>query len=198
MKWSKVKEQKNDRKPVVIKKEPQKAGRSAGLKGPSNFKDYKEPGNQQNNKGPANNRNNKGPANSKNKGHFENKNESEEEGDCWVDNDEPTNEENDKSNEDSDEKQKPKNHNRNRNNNNQQPPSQPQPPAHPHRRNKIPDEFVKKQDLSDPGIKGKSVYQMTPEEREKKEKLKKGRAIHNRKKGGDHNQRKMADKKYGI
>jgi hypothetical protein len=39
---------------------------------------------------------------------------------------------------------------------------------------------------------------MTTEEREKKENLKKGRAIQGRKKGGAHNQRKAADKKYGV
>jgi hypothetical protein len=77
-----VKEQRTDRRPVVIKKEPQKAGRSAGLKGPSNFKDYKEPGAQNNNKSPANFKTHKGPSNSKNyKGPVENKNEAEEEGD---------------------------------------------------------------------------------------------------------------------
>lgn len=46
------------------------------------------------------------------------------------------------------------------------------------------------------GMPGKSVYQMTPEEIEKRDKLKKGRAIQNKKKGGHHDQKSKALKKF--
>lgn len=48
------------------------------------------------------------------------------------------------------------------------------------------------------GQPGKSVYQMTPEEIEQKEKLKKGRENNTRKKGGHHNRKEAAAKKYAV
>ena len=48
------------------------------------------------------------------------------------------------------------------------------------------------------GIQGKSVYQMTKEEREKKKKLQVGREIQTRKKGGHHDRKAKATKKYNI
>lgn len=46
------------------------------------------------------------------------------------------------------------------------------------------------------GMPGKSIYKMTAEEIEQREKLKKGRAIQTKKKGGQHDQKAKALKKF--
>jgi hypothetical protein len=48
------------------------------------------------------------------------------------------------------------------------------------------------------GQPGKSVFKMTAEEIENKEKLKKGRDNQTRKKGGHHDHKEKANKKYGL
>lgn len=48
------------------------------------------------------------------------------------------------------------------------------------------------------GQPGRSVYHMTKEEIENKEKLKKGRENQTRRKGGHHNHKEKAAKKYGM